>query len=236
VLFEVYTYYSTMVTFQHAASKLDIQANIESLQFYRSLPSYNTFGYIMVAACDVFTMMPYVALFGLLVRNLGEAHRCLEVDLLYRRLVAKILSWQDDDDAPTRALPEVSIKVTLIYQNALLAFLHAAYLYEGTDRSTLEAILKPIVADTLAIYESIKTMPGSVTTFWPMVILGSCLCEQQDKDRLLSHVMDRRLSSGIQARACEALSWMWGRQGEGLFGPVGLERFTKENNTGLCIG
>lgn len=233
VLFEVYTYYSTMITFQHSASELDIQANIDSLQFYRSLTSYSTFGYIMVAACDLFTLMPEVSLFSLLIRNLGKDDRGLEIDLLYRRLAANILSWQDHD---LTQLPEVSVKVTLIYQNALLVFLHASYLGDETDRSMLEATLKPIVADTLSIFESIGQQPASVTTFWPMVILGSCLREQQDKDRLLSYVNQRGLRSGIQGRACEALKWMWERQDEGVFGPVGLERFAKENNTGLCIG
>lgn len=235
VLFEVYTYYSTMMTFQHAASRCDIQANIDSLQFYRSLTRSSTFGYIMVAACDLFTLMPYVALFGLLIRTLGQtAHSCLEVELMYRRLAAKILCWQDDGSA---RLPEEVVKVTLIYQNALLMFLHASYLCQETDRSTLESTLKPIVADTLTLYESIRDMPVSVTTFWPMVIVGSCLFEQQDKDRLLSYVMSGRLTSGIQARASVALLWMWERQDEeGLFGPVGLERFTQENDTGLCIG
>lgn len=233
VLFEVYAYYSTMMTFQYSASELDIQANIESLQFYRSLTSYSTFGYIMVAACDLFTLMPYVAQFGLLIRNLGQDRRCLEVDLLYRRLAANILSWQVRGSSQ---LTEDSLKITLIYQNALLVFLHASYLCDETDRATLEATLKPIVADTLSLYESTKDMPSSVTTFWPMVILGSCLSEQRDKDRLLSYVNQRNLTSGIQGRACETLVWMWERQDEGVFGPVGLEKFTKENNTGLCIG
>ena len=222
-----------MITFQHSASELDIQANMESLEFYRSLTSYSTFGYIMVAACDLFTLMPYVASFGLLMRTLTKDRRCLEVDLLYRRLVANILSWQDHG---SNQLPEVSVKVTLIYQNALLLFLHASYLCEESEQSILDTTLKPIVADTLSLFESIKHMPAAVTAFWPMVILGSCLREQQHKDQLLSYVNQRQLKMGIQGRACEALIWIWERQDEGVFGPVGLERFTKENNTGLCIG
>jgi hypothetical protein len=233
VLFEVYTYYSTMITFQHSASELDIQANIESLQFYRSLTSYTTFGYIMVAACDLFTLMPYVSRFGLLVRPMEKDQRSLEVDLLYRRLAANILSCQDHSLAQR---PEVSVKVTLIYQNALLIFLHASYFCDETDRKKLEATLRPIVTDTLSLFESIKDMPASVTAFWPMVILGSCLREQGDQDRLLSYVNQQRLSSGIQGRACEALMWMWERRDQGIFGPLGLERFARENNTGLCIG
>lgn len=222
-----------MITFQYSASQLDIQANIDSMHFYRSLTSYSTFGYIMVAACELFTLMPYVAQFALQLRALRNDSRCLEHDLLYRRLAANILSWQDNISTE---LPEVSVKVTLIYQNALLVFLHASYLCEEKDQGKLEATLKPILADTLSLFESIKNMPASVTAFWPMVILGSCMREQQDKDRLLLYVNERKLNTGIQGRACEALMWMWERQDQGVFGPVGLERFTKENNTGLCIG
>lgn len=234
VLFEVFTYYSTMVTLMHSASELDIQANLESQHFYHSLTSSRSFGYIMIAACEVFTLMPYVAQFNLMMRKLGKEQRAsVEVDLLYRRLAANIVSWQS---FMTQQLDEISIKVTLIYQDALLAFLHTSYLCDESDQSTLDATLKPIVADALSLFESIKSMPASATAFWPTVILGSCLREQQDKDRLLSYVNQQNLKSGIQGRASEALEWMWERQDERVFGPIGLERFAQETNTGLFIG
>lgn len=235
VLFEAYTYFSNMYTFQPAASELDIQANLESLQFYRSLPSHSTFGYIMVAACDLFTLIPCVAMFGLSVRNRGNPdQRCLDLDLLYHRLAAKILSWKTEPSA--QKLPEVAVRVSMIYQNALLAFLHASYLCRQEDRSALKALLKPIVADTLLISESIKNTPAFFTAFWPMVIVGSCMYEQRDQELLLTYVNQRRTTFGIQGRACEALSWVWQHRDQDAFGPTGLEQFTKANGTGLCIG
>ncbi len=187
----------------------------------------------MVAACELYTLIPYVALFSVHVRELGSSYRHQDFEVIYRRLEGRILSWQDRSSG---RLPQMSAQVALIYQNCLLIFLHASYLCNTSDQDDLEATLGPIVADTLSLFESIKNSPPATTAFWPMVILGSCLRNKSDRHRLLNYLTFTGISSGIQVRACEALLWIWNHQAQGAFGPVGLDMYITENQTGLCIG
>ncbi|KAF2160547.1 hypothetical protein M409DRAFT_28931 [Zasmidium cellare ATCC 36951] len=232
VLFEAYAYYSIQIIFRYAASEADVQATIQSLQFYRSLTTYSTFGYLMQATCDFYTLIPHVALFGLRIRGVGDVQHSQELETLYRRLESLIISRQPgvDDDA------EASTKVATIYRNSLLIILHASYLGHLSEYFLLQARLKPIISETMSLFESVKDTETAAPAFWPMVLLGSCLRDQKDQDCLLKYLEYGGTTAGCQNRANEALQWIWNRHSQSTFGPAGLEAFSVENNTGLCIG
>lgn len=232
VLFEAYAYYSIQIIFRYAASEADIQATIQSLHFYRSLSTYSTFGYLMQATSDFYAVIPHVALFGLRARELGQDQRPQELETFYRSLESLIIARQDDPDDSTHA----SLKVALIYRNSLLVLLHASYFCDLSEHRLLEARLKPIITETMSLFESIKGTDSAAPAFWPMVILGSCLRIAKDQDRLLKYLEFEGIKAGCQSRAYEALRWIWNRKTQDTFGPAGLEAFSVENNTGLCIG
>ena len=233
VLFEAYAYFSIQTIFRYSASELDVQANLQSLDFYRSLTTYSTFGYLMQASYDLYALIPQVSLFSLRMQGMREVCTNQDLEATYRHLEAQILSQKHYD---VTGAVEASNKVAKIYQNGLLIILHASYFCHPSEQSTFMTILKPILSEAMSLFESIEKSFASAPAFWPMVIVGSCLSDQRDRSRLLEYLEYGSQSTGIQSRAREALQWVWSRQGHSLIGPAGLERFSIERKTGLCIG
>lgn len=233
VLFEIFAYFSLLDTFRYSSSQDDIVANIEHLSLFHSLPQYDTFGYMMGSALDIYILIPFVSLFAHQVQSAKSYSEKKEWDSIYRRLEAKISSWR----CPKVASSTEAFSATgTIYQNTLLLFLHAAYIREKGDSSTLAAKTDPLVKSSMLLYETIKNSPAAATVFWPMVIVGTFLKDRCRQEIMLNNLHINGFRMPITYRAAQTLQWIWSRVDNITVGPTCLEQFIRVNGTGLCIG
>uniref|UniRef100_A0A8H7N6F7 Uncharacterized protein n=1 Tax=Bionectria ochroleuca TaxID=29856 RepID=A0A8H7N6F7_BIOOC len=117
-----------------------------------------------------------------------------------------------------------------LVQNALVLFLLSAY--SPNDPAPVRVMASPLVDSTLEAASIISTSPWRNPVFWPIVVIASYACTDQQREKVLELMWPR---IALISRAREALQWLW-ESPDNLYGLDGLATVFKDHDANYCFG
>jgi hypothetical protein len=122
----------------------------------------------------------------------------------------------------------------MIVQNALLMLLHECRVSDGQGPGDIMQDIQPLIDDTMSLFDEISDNPVSTVIVWPMLITGSMMLEECQRQKLLQLITTHYTHTALGDQIARLLQWVWKDGSESTFGIIGLEKVAKLHKTHLC--
>ncbi|KAF8853556.1 hypothetical protein BDZ45DRAFT_628908 [Acephala macrosclerotiorum] len=241
-LFELYSYHALGGSV-HTLQQLDspVAHSILNLDFFLGSfdstiqypfysPTFGSRGHLLSA------FAPPIA--SLIKVRLSESEVNLEenpqIHILYQTLASQLQAWQPPQSQPDIEIPPEKAAAVIIYQSALLIYLHSALLSPSPLTSpspVAQAILTEIqirIEICLPLLSPLYPSRMEGVLLWPALIIGSCLRKEEERNILRAAKGRARYKLTTVVWVDEILERLWKaaeREGGGcgrLWGPRGL--------------
>lgn len=197
----------------------------------KGLRQYSSHGIFFGCGHGVFEFVPMIS--SLLAYRLSEDPSALptsEIYTKYKILDSKLRDWKP---AGTDIAIE-SATAAIIYQNALLIYLHSFFHPFPTSTSLFSEIeIRTEICFPLLLSLSPSRLEGIM--LWPAMMIGSRL--QKDEERKMFRQACERSAYKMRSlkRGMELLEFLWGDSDPRAYGPQGLDYVMRKRDLNLCF-
>lgn len=200
------------------------------------------YGFLFGAAHELFELIPQIAQSA----EENESARVSETgcSTVERYYEDKIMSWRcslssDKNGSEDSEIFRECSLAGQIYQQALLIFLYTMFHGERCPDQSLFDKVDPCIARSLDYREQVGPMSTLQTKMmWPTLIVGSCMRDKADRDKLLTLQSELYLSMAPLTRSAELLVYVWEDHDcdSRCFGIYGLAHAMEKREFNICVG
>ena len=149
----------------------------------------------------------------------------------YRQLKARIGALESPVPKEPEAQSRLGCSATLeVCRIALLAFLETAYSpFSKSDAPRMQH-LQPLFDVAVPILPEILPSSYSCILMWPILIIGSCLVEKEQREVISHMLVHNQYRMRNTAQASLLLESLWEDPDEHAFGPYGLGLLMNRHN------
>lgn len=238
----MYTYHAMKVALSPRnmirENKVDIDPSVHSLDL---ISGYKSRGCLLGFGQRLFEMIPQI-------HRLVEARReeemlGLESTILeerYHSLVAKLEALDAFEENIEGSRPrQERAGATLIYQNALIVYLHSAFNKDMLSDAALSAELEARLDKTMPTFFSlfVGDSPYRRTLLWPGVIMASCARRREHIGGFRAGLVGKSSRTpGAVKLGSRIVNMLWEDPDPRAFGPRGLSYIATKHDIsfGLC--
>ncbi|KAJ4135314.1 hypothetical protein NW768_004940 [Fusarium equiseti] len=242
-LLEMYTYHSMTLALSPRNTlydhKVDIDPSVHSLDI---LAPYKSRGYLLGFGQSLFEMVPEI-------HQLVEARReeeklGVEVSLAMRRQYERLVTRLEVFDPYAENLEGLRPRqeragATMIYQNALIVYLHSAFhedmLADPDLASELDARIEKMMPTFFSLF--VGDSPYRRMLLWPGVIMASCSRRREHVEGFRAGLLGRATKTpGAVKTGARLVVLLWQDPDPRAFGPRGLSYVMTKHDIsfGLC--
>lgn len=237
ILFEAYAYFAALAHFERRPMIGPSQSENPILSTIDQTRQYQTFGCYLGCAYRLYESIPAVSRLVLYEKRSISRNNDPNKQELYENLRRKVASWSADEEnenAPANYTPAEQM-AGMIVQNALLMLLHECRIDEGQGPGTIMEDIQPLIDDTMSLFELISDEPVTTVVVWPMLITGSMMLEEKQRQSLGQLIRTHQTRTALGEHIARLLQWVWEDGNESTFGITGLEKVAKQHKTHLCF-
>lgn len=194
------------------------------LQTLDDLRDLGAFGVMFSCFYHLFELISSVSLFAVQSPDINrhEEHRRLKA-----RIGALESSVPKEPDIHLHPCCSATLKV---YRIALLAFLETANSPFSKYDTTRMQHLQPLLDVAVLNLPQILPSNYSCILMWPIMIIGSCLVEEEQRAVVTHMLLYNQYGMKNTAQASMLLELLWNDPGEYVFGPYGLGLLMNQHN------
>ena len=231
ILFEAYAYFATLSHFERRPLLGQSKDEDLILSTFNHIRQYQTFGSYLGCAYRLYELIPAVSRLVLyekrsICRNNDPKNRDL-----YENLRRTIGGWSAEEERNANHAEQMA---GMIVQNALLMLLHDCRIDEGQRPGDIMQDIQPLINDTMSLFGLISDDPVSTVIVWSMLITGSMMLEESQRQSLLRLIVTHYTHTALGDQIARLLQWVWEDDNESTFGITGLEKVAKQHKTHLC--
>ncbi|KAK5312083.1 hypothetical protein LTR93_011474 [Exophiala xenobiotica] len=231
MLFEAYAYFAALSHLERRPI-LELTADYDPiLSAFDCIKQYQTFGSYMGCAYQLYELIPTIARLVLYEKRSISRNNDPKVQAQYEDMKRAVAGWSAKQDQRCSRAERMA---GMIVQNALLMLLHECRIDEGQGPRHVMQEIEPLIEETVSLCEIISDEPVSSVLAWPMMITGSMILEENQRQRLLSLVGTHHTHTALADQIVRLLRWVWEDDDETVFGITGLEKVAKQHKTYLC--
>ncbi|CZR57672.1 uncharacterized protein PAC_07561 [Phialocephala subalpina] len=167
--------------------------------------------------------------------------------ILYQNLASQLRAWQPPQAQPDVEFPPQKATAVIIYQNALLIYLHTTFL-SPTSLTRPSAFAAAILTEIqirieicLPLLSSLYPSRMEGVLLWPALIIGSCLKREEERNILRAAKGRARYKLRTVVWVDEVLERLWRKSSEGgewrgrYWGPRGLASVVEGGGEGCAV-
>lgn len=202
-----------------------------------SLSVYDTFGALFAGCHGLFNLIPAISQLAAKCLEEGSVPISAESAARYKILHVKITEWQQSSSNSCHQQYNSRRKaIGEVYRQAMWIFLETAML--GSSAPTLGLLSKiqhhidalgPILTDN-----GLVASPFRSILLWPIIIGGSVVIKQGERDLLLQGMRNPVVSTRNTILASNVLELLWKDDDPRAFGPYGLYLTMTKHSVNLC--
>ena len=121
----------------------------------------------------------------------------------------------------------------IIWQSALLIFLHSSFCESLQDDICLATEIDIHVEVTLPLLDSLTLTPLCAIMMWPAMIIGSCA--HQERQWEMFRLAEARYKMDAVKQGTKLLNLLWMDPDPRAYGPRGLEFVMQKRGWNICM-
>lgn len=231
ILFEAYAYFATLAHFERRPMLGPRRGDDLFLSTFGHIRQYQTFGSYLGCAYQLYELIPDVARLVLYEKRSISQNDDPNNRALCDNLRSTVARWSAEQAYKTNHAEQMA---GMIVQNALLMLLHECRIDEGQGPGDVMQDIQPLIDDTMSLLDFISDEPVSTVIVWPMLITGSMMREEGQRQSLLQIFITHHTHTALADQIARLLRWVWEDDDESTFGITGLEKVAKQHKTYLC--
>jgi hypothetical protein len=202
-----------------------------------SLSAFDTFGALFAGCHGLFNLIPDISQLAAKCLEEGSEPISAESSALYKVLHVNITEWQQSSYQSCHQQHNTGRKaIGEVYRQAMWIFLETAML--GSSAPTPDLLSKiqhhidalgPILTDNRLVTSLFRSI-----LLWPIIIGGSVVTRQGERDLLLQGMRSPVVSTRNTIRASNVLELLWKDDDPRAFGPYGLYLTMTKHSVNLC--
>lgn len=236
-LLELYSYRALIASITPLGA-LDTQAVIVDpfLNCLQPLSQFETYGFNFGCDQSVFEFIPEVSQLTSR-RSLEEqsGNFSLEANVSYALLESRLRSWTPACLAEDTLLDRQKITAAMIYQNALLIYLHSSFCDPVPSNSQTLHEMEFRAHIAFPLLQSLASSMLASIMLWPMMMICSCLRQEELRKVVREAVAEVDFNSMAVTQLAEVLELLWEDDNPRAYGPRGLDFIMKKKGWSICM-